>query len=111
MRRWTASGGGGGFALRLCGPPPSLWTARRVLWAVCAAMEAALSASMLGRRTAAVRAEAATGPRAAERVVLACDEAIRGCLAAWLQGHDGIEKRTNQVRHVTHGEDASRVRT
>lgn len=75
-RSWTALAQWareGQHQVRLCGPPPSLWTFRRVLCAVdVAAVEAALSAWVLIRRAAA-RADRATGPRAAERVVLACD--------------------------------------
>jgi predicted transposase YbfD/YdcC len=56
------------------GGAPSLWTFRRVLCAVdVAAVEAALSAWVLGRRQTAACAQAPVGPRAAERVVLACD--------------------------------------
>lgn len=32
-------------------------------------------------------------------------------LAAWIQGHWGIENRVHHVRDVTQGEDASRIRT
>ncbi len=32
-------------------------------------------------------------------------------LAAWMQGHWGIENRVHHVRDVTQGEDASRIRT
>ena len=34
-----------------------------------------------------------------------------GLLAGWLQDHWGIENRVHHVRDVTHGEDASRIRT
>jgi hypothetical protein len=75
-RSWTALAQwarDGRHQVRLCGPPPSLWTFRRVLSVVdVAAVEAALSAWVLGRRAAA-RAADTPGPRAAERVVLACD--------------------------------------
>jgi predicted transposase YbfD/YdcC len=84
-RSWTALAQwarDGQHQVRLCGPP-SLWTLRRVLCAVdVAAVEAALSAWVLGRRQAAARAQAATAPRAAERVVLACDgKTVRGSRA------------------------------
>jgi hypothetical protein len=47
-----------------------------------AAVEAALSAWVLGRRAAAARAQSATGPHAADRVVLACDgKTVRGSRA------------------------------
>jgi predicted transposase YbfD/YdcC len=64
----------------VCGPPPSLWTFRRVLCAVdVTAVEAALSAWVLDRRQTAARAAVSAGPRAAERVVLACDgKTVRG---------------------------------
>ncbi len=83
-RSWTALAQwarDGQHQVRLCGPPPSLWTFRRVLCAVdVAAVEAALSAWVLGRRQAAARAAAGpAGPRAAERVVIACDgKTVRG---------------------------------
>jgi predicted transposase YbfD/YdcC len=82
-RSWTALAQwarDGQHKVRLCGPPPSLWTFRRVLCAVdVAAVEAALSAWVLGRRAAAARAEVATGPRGADRVVVACDgKTVRG---------------------------------
>jgi len=81
-RSWTALAQwarDGQHQVRLCGPP-SLWTLRRVLCAVdVAAVEAALSAWVLGRRQAAARAQAATAPRAAERGGLACDvKTVRG---------------------------------
>lgn len=62
------------------GRPPSLWTFRRVLCAVdVTAVEAALSAWVLARRSAAARAAELAGPRAAGRVVLACDgKTVRG---------------------------------
>jgi predicted transposase YbfD/YdcC len=82
-RSWTALAQWareGQHQVRLCGRPPSLWTFRRVLCAVdVAAVEAALSAWVLSRRTAAARADTAGSPRAAERVVLACDgKTVRG---------------------------------
>jgi predicted transposase YbfD/YdcC len=82
-RSWTALAQWareGQHQVKLCGPPPSLWTFRRVLCAVdVAAVEAALSAWVLGRRTAAARAADTPGPRAAGRVVLACDgKTVRG---------------------------------
>lgn len=82
-RSWTALAQwarDGQHQVRVCGPSPSLWTFRRVLCAVdVAAVEAALSAWVLGRRQTAARAEAVTGLRGAERVVLACDgKAVRG---------------------------------
>ncbi len=85
-RSWTALAQWareGQHQVRLCGPPPSLWTFRRVLCAVdVAAVEAALSAWVLGRRAAAARAESATGPHAADRLVLACDgKTVRGSRA------------------------------
>jgi predicted transposase YbfD/YdcC len=81
-RSWTALAQwarDGQHRVRLCGPPPSLWTFRRVLCTVdVAAVEAALSAWVLGRRTVTAHAEAA-GPQAAGRVVLACDgKTVRG---------------------------------
>jgi predicted transposase YbfD/YdcC len=83
LAQWAREGQ---HKVALCGPPPSLWTFRRVLCAVdIAAVEAALSAWVLGRRTAAARAESAgsVGPRAAERVVLACDgKTVRGSRTA-----------------------------
>jgi predicted transposase YbfD/YdcC len=88
-RSWTALAQWareGQHKVALCGPPPSLWTFRRVLCAVdIAAMEAALAAWVLGRRQAAVRAEPAGGatPRAAGRVVLAGDgKTVRGSRTA-----------------------------
>jgi predicted transposase YbfD/YdcC len=93
-RSWTALAQwarDGQHTVALCGPPPSLWTFRRVLCAVdIAVVEAALSAWVLGRRTAAARAARAaaraagrTAPRAAERVVLACDgKTVRGSRTA-----------------------------
>jgi predicted transposase YbfD/YdcC len=85
-RSWTALAQwarDGQHRVPLCGPPPSLWTFRRVLCAVdVAAVEAALSAWVLGRHQAAARAAAVAGPRAAERVVLACDgKTVRGSRA------------------------------
>ena len=82
-RSWTALAQWareGQHQVRLCGPPPSLWTFRRVLCAVdVTAVEAALSAWVLGRRTDAARAAAPVGPRGTERVVLACDgKTVRG---------------------------------
>jgi predicted transposase YbfD/YdcC len=84
-RSWTALAQwarDGQHQVRLCGSPPSLWTFRRVLCAVdVTAVEAALSAWVLARRTATARADAAgvAGPRTAERVVLACDgKTVRG---------------------------------
>jgi len=88
-RSWTALAQWareGQHKVRLCGPSPSLWTFRRVLCTVdIAAVEAALAAWVLGRRTAAARAESAgaAGPRAAERVVLSCDgKVVRGSRTA-----------------------------
>jgi predicted transposase YbfD/YdcC len=86
-RSWTALAQWareGQHKVALCGPPPSLWTFRRVLCAVdVAAAEAALAAWVLGRRTAAARADTAAGPRAAKRVVLACDgKTVRGSRTA-----------------------------
>jgi predicted transposase YbfD/YdcC len=88
-RSWTALAQWareGQHQVALCGPPPSLWTFRRVLCAVdIAAVEAALAAWMLGHRQAAARAESAgpAGPRAAERIVLACDgKTVRGSRTA-----------------------------
>jgi hypothetical protein len=89
-RSWTAPAqwaSAGRHKVGLCGPPPSLWTFRRVLCTVdVAAVEAALSAWVLGRRLAAARAAAEAaraagraGPRSAERVVVACDgKTVRG---------------------------------
>lgn len=84
-RSWTALAQWareGQHQVKLVGPPPSLWTFRRVLCAVeVTAVEAALSAWVLGRRTAAARTESAgpAGPRAGERVVVACDgKVVRG---------------------------------
>src|SRR4051794_6291375 len=82
-RSWTALAQwarDGQHRVRLCGPPPSLWTFRRVLCAVdVAVVEAALSAWALNRRQTAARAAEPTGPRSAERVVLACDgKTVRG---------------------------------
>jgi predicted transposase YbfD/YdcC len=37
-------------------------------------------------------------------------QADPGLLAAWIQGHWGIENRVHHVRDVTQGEDASRIR-
>jgi hypothetical protein len=63
-RSWTALAQWareGQHRVRLCGSPPSLWTFRRVLCALdVAAVEAALSAWVLGRGQAAARAESAT---------------------------------------------------
>jgi len=88
-RSWTALAQWareGQHQVRLCGPAPSLWTFRRVLCSVdVVAVEAALAAWVLGRRTAAARAGSAdpAGPRAAERVVLACDgKTVRGSRTA-----------------------------
>lgn len=82
-RSWTALAQwarDGQHKVRLCGPPPSLWTFRRVLCTVdVAAVEAALSMWVLGRRTAAARAAGTAGPLAAERVAVACDgKTVRG---------------------------------
>lgn len=84
-RSWTALAQWareGQHKVALCGPAPSLWTFRRVLCAVdIAAVEAALAAWVLGVRCAAARAGAAgpVRPRAAGRVVLACDgKTVRG---------------------------------
>ena len=84
-RSWTALAQWareGQHQVRLSGWPPSLWTFRRVLCAVdIAAVEAALAAWVLARRQGAARAQfaAAAGPRANERVVLACDgKIVRG---------------------------------
>jgi len=81
-RSWTALAQWareGQHQVRLCGPAPSLWTFRRVLGAVdVTAVEAALSAWVLGR-AAAARTDRPAGPRAAERLVLACDgKTVRG---------------------------------
>jgi len=88
-RSWTALAQWareGPHKVRLCGPSPSLWTFRRVLCDVdIAAVEAALAGWVLGRRTAATRAQSAgsVGPRAAGRVVLACDgKVVRGSRTA-----------------------------
>ena len=86
-RSWTALAQwarDGQHKVALGGPPPSLWTFRRVLSTVdVTAVEAAWSAWVLGRRSAAARAEAVTGPHAAERVVLAWDgKTVRGSRAA-----------------------------
>ena len=82
-RSWTALAQwarDGQHRVRLCGPPPSLWTFRRVLCDLdVTAVEAALSAWVLDRRQTAARAAVSAGPRAAERVVLACDgKTVRG---------------------------------
>jgi predicted transposase YbfD/YdcC len=82
-RSWTALAQwarDGQHKVALCGPPPSLWTFRRVLCSVdVAAVEAALSAWVLGRRQAAARADTAAGARATDRVVVACDgKTVRG---------------------------------
>jgi predicted transposase YbfD/YdcC len=37
-------------------------------------------------------------------------QADPGLLAAWIQGHWGIENRVHHIRDVTQGEDASRIR-
>src|SRR4051812_39457898 len=72
-RSWTALAQwarDGQHKVSLCRPRPSLWTFRRVLSTVdVAAVEAVLSAWVLGRRRAAACA-GVSGPRAAERVVL-----------------------------------------
>jgi predicted transposase YbfD/YdcC len=86
-RSWTALAQwarDGQHKVALCGASPSLWTFRRVLCAVdVAAVEAALSAWVLARRTAAARAQVTAGPRAVERVVLACDgKTVRGSRTA-----------------------------
>jgi predicted transposase YbfD/YdcC len=56
-----------------------------------------------------------TGRRSVEVVYaltsLTHRQANPGLLAAWLQGHWGIENRVHHVRDVTQGEDASRIRT
>ena len=84
-RSWTALAQWareGQHKVRLCGPPPSLWTFRRVLCDVdVTAVEAALAAWVLGRRQAAAHTESGgpVGPRAAGRVVLSCDgKVVRG---------------------------------
>ena len=82
-RSWTALAQWareGQHRVKVCGPPPSLWTFRRVLCAVdVTAVEAALSAWVLDRRQTAARAAVSAGPRAAERVVLAGDgKTVRG---------------------------------
>jgi hypothetical protein len=86
-RSWTALAQWareGQHRVRLCGSPPSLWTFRRVLSTVdVAAVEASLAAWVLGRRESAIRADAAAGPRAAKRMVIACDgTTIRGSRTA-----------------------------
>src|SRR4051794_8686676 len=85
-RSWTALAQwarDGQHKVALCGLPPSLWTFRRVLSTVdVAAVETALSVWVLGRRRAAALAAACAdraGPRAADRVVVACDgKTVRG---------------------------------
>lgn len=83
LAQWAREGR---HQVTLAGPTPSLWTFRRVLCALdVTAVEAALAAWVLGRRSAAARAEAAgpVGPRAAERVVLSCDgKVVRGSRTA-----------------------------
>lgn len=66
-RSWTALAQWareGQHKVALCGPPPSLWTFRRVLCAVdIAAVEAALAAWMLGHRQATARPPPAPSPQ------------------------------------------------
>ena len=61
------------------------------------------------------RTDRATGKRSREVVyaITSLDHrsADPGLLADWLQDHWGIENRVHHVRDVTHGEDASRIRT
>ena len=61
------------------------------------------------------RTDNRTGQRTMEIVYaltsLTHRQADPGLLAAWLQGHWGIENRVHHVRDVTQGEDASRIRT
>ncbi len=61
------------------------------------------------------RTTTATGQRSREVVyAITCLDhrcADPGLPAGWLQGHWGIENRVHHVRDVTHGEDASRIRT
>jgi predicted transposase YbfD/YdcC len=61
------------------------------------------------------RREQRTGKTSTEIVYavtsLTYRQADPGLLAAWIQGHWGIENRVHYVRDVTQGEDASRIRT
>jgi predicted transposase YbfD/YdcC len=66
-------------------------------------------------RVIRTRTDLATGKRSREIVyaITSLDhrQADPGLLADWLQNHWGIENRVHHVRDVTHGEDASRIRT
>jgi hypothetical protein len=66
-------------------------------------------------RVIRTRTDRTTGKRSREVVyaVTCLDHrcADPGLLAGWLQGHWGIENRIHHVRDITHGEDASRIRT
>ena len=66
-------------------------------------------------RVIRTRTDRATGKRSREIVyaITSLDhrQADPGLLADWLQNHWGIENRVHHVRDVTHGEDASRIRT
>ncbi len=66
-------------------------------------------------RVIRTRTDLATGKRTREIVyaITSLDHrcADPGLLAGWSQQHWGIENRVHHVRDVTHGEDASRIRT